>query len=216
MSGATKASRMQLHVINTWCRTCAEEQHQQISVTKYDTQHVQIALSTICNYNSARTRWSITCRSSIWCSSPDLDAHWHCMHKPAGLTPAGIVDMNTDILVSQCTTRNSWKFMHTQSGSCTHETKTRRWGYIVFTNNMRNEINSSNPCYEASHANCSNCTINHVYDQLITNPLVNHLPVKFVAFIAFVESSLTLYALACRSDTRWHRRHEHPYLRFTM
>ena len=77
---------------------------------------------------------------------------------------------------------------------------------------MCKRISSSNPCYEASHANCSNCTINHVYDQLITNPLVNHLPVKFVAFIAFVESSLTLYALACRSDTRWHRRHEHPYL----
>ena len=143
------------------------------------------------------------------------------MYKPAGLTPAGIVDMNTDILVSQCTTRNSWKFMHTQSGSCAHETKTRRWGYIVFTNNMRNEINSSNPCYEASHANCSNSTINNFYDQLFTNPLVNHLPVlctnplvnhlpvKYVAFIAFVGSSLTLYAQACRSHTRWHRRHEH-------
>ena len=81
-----------------WCRTCAEEQVQQIYVTKQDTQHVQIALSTICNYHSARTRWSITCRSSMWRSSPLSAAHWHCMHKPAGLIPARIVDMKTDIM----------------------------------------------------------------------------------------------------------------------
>ena len=95
---ATKPNRMQLHVINMCRTTCAEEQVQQNNGTKHDTQHVQTTLSTRCNDNFARTRWPITCRSSMWRSSPLSEAHRHCMHKPAGLIPAGIVDMNTLIL----------------------------------------------------------------------------------------------------------------------
>ena len=52
------------------------------------------------------------------------------MHKPAGLTPAGIVDMNTDIFVSQCTTRNTNNLMHTQAGSCTNVKQTYEDGDI--------------------------------------------------------------------------------------
>ena len=52
------------------------------------------------------------------------------MHKPAGLTPAGIVDMNTDIFVSQCTTRNTNNLMHTQAESCTDVKQTYEDGDI--------------------------------------------------------------------------------------
>ena len=110
---------------NYMSSTCDAEHVQKNKFNKFMLRSMtrnmfQIALSTICNYNSARTRWSITCRSSMWRSSPLSEAHRHCMHKPAGLIPAGIVDMNTDILVSQCTTRNTNNLMHTQAGSCTN------------------------------------------------------------------------------------------------
>ena len=67
----------------------------------------------------------------MWRSSPLSEAHRHCMHKPAGLIPAGIVDMNTDILVSQCTTRNTNNLMHTQAGSCTNVKQRHEDGDIV-------------------------------------------------------------------------------------
>ena len=63
------------------------------------------------------------------------------MHKPAGLTPAGIVDMNTEILVAQCTTGNTNNLTPTQARSCTnvkqrHEDENfvlmLRFGLLVF------------------------------------------------------------------------------------
>ena len=54
------------------------------------------------------------------------------MHKPAGLIPAGIVDMNTDMSVSQYTTRHTNNLMHTQAGSCTNVKQRHEDGDIVF------------------------------------------------------------------------------------
>ena len=53
------------------------------------------------------------------------------MHLPAGLIPAGIVDMNTLIFVSQCRTKNTHNLMHAQAGSCTNVKQKHDHGHIV-------------------------------------------------------------------------------------
>ena len=93
-SGATKPNRMQLHVINMCCRTCAEEQVQQNNGTKHDTQHVQTTLSTRCNDNFARTRWPITCRPCRLWPNSQISFHRHCNNDHRSWFQAGFIPDN--------------------------------------------------------------------------------------------------------------------------
>lgn len=124
--GKPNANTRHQHLLQNMCRRTS---FQQTYVTRHDTQRLLTIPSTNCNYNSARTRWFITCRSSTW--KLLLEALRYRMHKPAGFIPAGIVDMKNDTSVEQCTSKNKTNFMQVQTRSCTNVTQIHEDGDIL-------------------------------------------------------------------------------------
>ena len=82
------------------------------------------------------------------------------MHKPAGLIPAGISDMNTDILVSPCTSRNTNNLTHTQAGSCTNVKQRHEDGDIFFDAPLQAAGFLSPAAFSIAHDACAlNCNV---------------------------------------------------------
>ena len=82
------------------------------------------------------------------------------MHKPAGLIPAGISDMNTDILVSPCTSRNTNNLTHTQAGSCTNVKQRHEDGDILFDAPLQAAGFLSPAAFSIAHDACAlNCNV---------------------------------------------------------